>query len=145
MAARPASFYLLGLRFLEQLLDVSGLWWSGVHLPLWWSGLAQVGGAVWRRGGVDGWPNLGYALIPSEYVFAKDGGGDCWVCRTGLSSMRVNGRQVYTLGFLDEARRCVDKVMALFMDIPLIWLGVAMIARIGGFRFDLCIPPCKVT
>jgi hypothetical protein len=35
MAALPASFYLLGI-FLEQLLDVGGCWWSGIHLPHCW-------------------------------------------------------------------------------------------------------------
>ena len=42
----------------------------------WPVGLAQVGGAVGHRGGVDGWPSLGYALISPEDGIAKDGGGD---------------------------------------------------------------------
>ena len=39
-------------------------------------GLAQVGGAVWRRGGVDGWPCRVVALISHEDGSAKDGGDD---------------------------------------------------------------------
>ena len=46
-------------------------------------GRAQGGGAVCRRGGVDGRPDKVNALIPPEDGFAKDGGGGFWSVGVG--------------------------------------------------------------
>jgi hypothetical protein len=72
MAALSVSFSLLGASFLEQVLDLEGIRWrGGSSVALKTAGIggmeprglgdgrglmnfAQVGGAVWLRGGVDG-------------------------------------------------------------------------------------------
>ena len=78
-------------------------------------GFAQGGGAVWRRGYVDGRPDKVIALISPEDGYAEDGGSnfsacavvcvECWLDRLVLPSLLLGG--LLNPPDLDDVRWCV--------------------------------------
>ena len=70
-----------GVLLLCRRRRVAAAWCSGVSGRMQCDGLAQDGGVVWRRGGIDGRPGMVNAMISLEDGVEEDGGSNfCGVC-----------------------------------------------------------------